>query len=573
MIRSIPRSLLWRSVSRTSSLNFNRPVTVARRQYAKRKPPSSNGQPISDFIASQSTPLNPETPSDRMPHQTEEDIAMERIFNEDSATGNEDGTPAEGVAVEDVFKEDPAAMDNAPQVITRDNNLVKATGRSSANQELPGHSSLPHVTEESIATERIMTGKSASGASNSTPGEETPAEGVPIEEVIGDGEKPVVMEESAKEDDDAPPSGQNLRTHREPLPTESTSEQDALDPTEGARKSILDLFGPASGKKARQPQPSPPSEPIKQQNFNPLSAHQLDESEIDLSAWEEARRKEEKITHEKLDPDEWGSTTRGSWKTEEVAVPQEMEDELDAQLYAELPSASEIRAIYNNKPRNERTKPYDLKIPATEKRPISPYDYFYPPPPPPKDLGTLLRRESQKRNPNVQKVTKVETVYDPFAVRKKQVHWPWMLNRDQLVETCTNHLMRHGKKATAEKILQNVFLRILAHYPRRHPVTLFAEAIDKNAPLLKNTSVRISMKQTIVPFALNEKQRIRAGWTSMIRAAAKGEERLSPFTERLANEVIKAFEGRGVGQQNRITEHKRAMQNKLNVKVPKAMKR
>ena len=565
MIRSIPRSLLLRSVSRTSSLTFNKPVFVVRRQYAGKKSPPGEGQPISDYIASQPSPSNPETPLDRMPHQTEEDIAMEKIFNEQPTTSNEDVTPAEGVPVEDIFNDDPAAMNKAPKAIQHDGLSREAEGQNVADQGSQGHTGLPHVTEETIATERIITGGKASGASNTTPGEETPAMGVPIEETIGDGEKPAVMEESARDDDEAPPSGQTIWTHGTSADSTSTGEQDNLDPTETARKSILDLFGPSSGKKARQPQPSPPSE-IKQENFNPLSAHQLDQSEIDLSPWEEARRKDEKLWNENLDPDEWAETKRGSWETEEVEVPQEADE-----LFIPGLSAAEIRATYRKRTQTKGQKPFDLHLPKTETRPISPYDYFYPPPPPPTSLEMLLRRQYEKRVPSAGKKPIAGAVYDPF--KEKQVRWPWILNRDQIVDICTNHLMRHGKKATAEKVLQDVFLRILAQFPRRHPVTYLAEAIDKNAPLLKNTAVRINQKQSIIPFALNERQRIRSGWTAMIRNAAKGDERASPFTERLTNEVIKALEGRGSGMQYRTMEHKKAMQNKLNIKLPRKITR
>jgi ribosomal protein S7 len=568
MIRSIPRSLLLRSVSRTSSLTFRKPVFVVRRQYAGKKSPPGEGQPISDYIASQPSPSNPETPPDRMLHQTEEDIATEKILNKDPTTSNGDVTPAEGVPVEDIFNDDPAAMNKAPKVIKHDGLSRKAEGQNVADQGSQGHNGLPHVTEETIATERIITGGEASGASNTTPGEETPAMGVPIEEAIGDGEKPAVMEESAKDDDDAPPSGQNIKTYGTSADSTSTGEQENLDPTETARKSILDLFGPASGKKARQPPPSPPSE-IKQENFNPLSAHQLDQSEIDLAPWEEARRKEEKLSNENLDPDEWADTKRGRWETEEeVESPQEADESFIPGL-----SVTEIQATYRKRTQTQGQKPFDLHLPKTETRPISPYDYFYPPPPPPKSLETLLRRQYEQRKPSARRKPIAEAVYDPFVAKEKQVRWPWILNRDQLVDICTNHLMRHGKKATAEKMLQDVFLRILAQFPRRHPVTFLAEAIDKNAPLLKNTTVRVALKQTVIPFALNERQRIRSGWTAMIRNAAKGDERASPFTERLANEVIKAFEGRGGGMQNRTMEHRRAMQNKLNIKLPKKITR
>jgi len=53
-----------------------------------------------------------------MPHQTEEDIASEKIFGKsDSSNCNKDGLPSEGVPVEELFEDNPDAMRKAPKVI------------------------------------------------------------------------------------------------------------------------------------------------------------------------------------------------------------------------------------------------------------------------------------------------------------------------------------------------------------------------------------------------------------------------------------------------------------------------
>lgn len=91
-----------------------RPILSSRRLHISNH--LSAQKPISDYIASQPRPSNPETPADRMPHQTEEDIATENIFGT-SENGNKDGLPDEGVPVEEVFEENPNAMKNAPKVI------------------------------------------------------------------------------------------------------------------------------------------------------------------------------------------------------------------------------------------------------------------------------------------------------------------------------------------------------------------------------------------------------------------------------------------------------------------------
>ena len=91
-----------------------RPLLSSRRLHFSNYFSAQKG--ISDYIASQPPPSNPETPPDRMPHQTEEDIATEKIFGS-SENGNKEGLPDEGVPVEEVFEENPDAMKNAPKVI------------------------------------------------------------------------------------------------------------------------------------------------------------------------------------------------------------------------------------------------------------------------------------------------------------------------------------------------------------------------------------------------------------------------------------------------------------------------
>src|ERR1700694_2837828 len=103
MLRPISRRLpIGSAIRSVPSSAVKRPFVVPCRRYAEKKPPSNNDAsqpPISDYIASQPPP-NPETPPDRMPHQTEEDIATEKILGDKPSSG--DGLPAEGVPIEDV---------------------------------------------------------------------------------------------------------------------------------------------------------------------------------------------------------------------------------------------------------------------------------------------------------------------------------------------------------------------------------------------------------------------------------------------------------------------------------------
>jgi small subunit ribosomal protein S7 len=555
MLQSIPRRLLRNVRYSVQWTAMQRPaLPLTKRHFGISRPSSKDDsqQHVSDFVASQKPPSNPETPPDRMPHQTEEDVTSEKIF--DNQPQREDGIPPEAVPVEEVIKETPGGMEKAPQAIKEENSAT--SGEESlhgdggwSDQNVRGRSAMPHVTEENIAYARIISGDEVTGAANSTPGEETPASAVPIEEVVGEREKPAVMHPSAG-DEEPPSGGQTLANQIDDEVVDQS--------TTSTRKSILDLFGTEQVPKKRSKvstkgkAAAPPP-----QSINPLSSQGLD-----LSAWESPRSEE--VKH-KVDPDpEPWATQRGTWEephetSESEATTKELE----------------IRKLYESLqplPPKRPPIPFDARLPKTESSPSSPWDFFYPPPPPPKSLSSVEREEYESLHPEARRKVK-EKAYDPFARQEKPLRWPFLHNRDEFVNLCINHVMRHGKKATAEKIMQDVFFQLMEFFPRQHPVTILAEAVDRNAPLMK-TAKTAGVRGVLRPVALNERQRIRQGWLSMVTAAGRAvkENFRVPFQIRLATEIARTMEGKGPGMPKRQQTHLMAMANKLNIKVPRKVK-
>lgn len=416
-----------------------------------------------------------------------------------------------------------------------------------------------HQVEEST----VLTNTLPDESRDATPEMASPV-GTPVEEITADGEKPEVTE-AAEETQHLSKEAQAL-TATPPTTDTFTGGDDIPEANEVARKSILDLFGPETIKRSQPAPPVQDSTPDMEPKFNPLSAHDLDEGGLDLSGWEEARRAEKQKLEAELNPAEWADTTqRGVWETQDVE--RHNNEQQQEKLVESTPLHAEIREQFLQTPRPKpKITPLDLSIPEPTSSEPSPWDYFYPPAPPPRTLAAVQR----SLNPTNQKSQK--GVYDPFAAQEKEIKWPFFYNRDQLVDLCTNHIMRDGKKARAEKIMQEMFLIILEKFPRMHPVTLFAEALDKNAPLFKNKSTTLGSKAMTVPVPMTERQRIRMAWYSIINSAAKGSS-TTRFYEKLANEVIKAYEGRSGGVQNRLSEHKKAMANKLNIKQPRTIVR
>ena len=478
----------------------------------------------------------------------------------------DESLPTEGIPVKDVFNENPETMETAPKPIKQDNISgveVSHGVKESESHDPIGHSGMPHITEESIAYERIISGGTASRTADSSTGYETPVMAVPIEEVIGDAPKPAVMDTSLQYYDETPPGGQMSQADCQVTPLDSSGIAKPSEPIAPPRRSILDLFGAERKSIARKPRTS---DAIEHMTYNPLSSYGLDQSNIDLPQWGDVQRIPRPSSPRDLDPEEYTDIKRVIWETEEP------ENKPDPTFL----STTEVQEDYLNPPKPEPRQSakldLDLNISTSETSSLSPWDYFYPPPSPPKTLEQALNQQNQRQRREKGAIPTQDS-YDPYKRSETKSLWPWMYNRDELVELCTNHLMRDGKKATAEKIMQKMLMKLLEHYPRRHPVTLLAEALDRNAPILRNAHSRDGLKITITPLPLFERQRIRVGWLSLVKAAGKKNTSKEPFPDRLANEVIKVMEGKGAGIAFRIAEHKKAMANKLNVQVPKRRSR
>lgn len=566
MLRTIPRRSLWRNTFESRvALVEHRSVPAIHRHYVDdKKPPSDAGttKKPSNHVTSIIRPSDPQTPLDRIQHQKEETNATKTIFEGQSETG--ESPSAESVSVNDVSNDNPDAVKKEPGAMNM-NGLSGRVGEpliAGGVDKVKPQTNIPRAIRESIGYE-----KTASSNVPPSPRHENPTRSESIHDVIGDGQRPVILEKSYKANRNRPQNDQQLLAKNQHSSTDTTKPAEPSGSSDQpSRNSILDLFDSENKTKVKKPRKS---EPPNEQNFNPLSAHQLDNADIDLSPWEAPHKIDRQDLNQGINPDDCAGVQRGSWETEEV-VPSEP-------MNSAQPTDEEIKAIqeaFNNLPkpklRRQKKTSVDLDPSTSEATQPSPWDYFYPPMPPADSLSSALRdenRDSRARTKSAQ------DVYDPFAHKEKIPKWPFMYNRDALLELCAKHLMRHGKKASAEKQLQAILMRILEHYPRRHPVTLLAEAIDRNAPILKNAVLRdrSGSRMSIQPFPLFEKQRIRIGFLSMVKAAndqQKGRG-IHSFPERFMREVIKVMEGRGAGLPFRIAEHKKAIQNRLNLQIPR----
>ena len=584
MIHSAIQRLQLRGLLHASRVSvghrLNLPVC---RGYADKKlPPNSNDSsssaPASDYIPSQTPLSNPEMPQRCMSHQTQKDVVSGKIFGEELSTRADEGLPVDGVVVDNVIYENRQKLQKDAEDI-RQNGTAETIGEADvAGSQVEGRRGINHITKESLACEQIVSGGDESEATKRSPGDKAPTSAVPTKVAAGDGEKPAVTNASLKNINDLHPTpgGHVVRTNggrTSAMICEAEQFPESTEPMQKPRKSILHLFGPETTPKERA---TPNPQPVSQPKVNPLEPHRLDGSNTDLLDWEKSIKYDSQRNTEvdELKVIEGGKLESKRESESQRRADAHAQDVATAQRQVQL--RRRILQNFNNMPKPQ-SRGISLDVPLlslSDGTSPSPWDYFYPPQQASKSLTATLEDQAGSQKFKVSDAIK-EPVYNPYEHKKKHVRWPFMYNRDQLLELCTNHLMRDGKKARAEKILQDMFLELLEHYPRRHPVTLLAEALDRTAPILKTLSSRVGLKVTTTPVALFEKQRIRLGWNTLIKAASndtkpiQAREHITPFSGRLAREVIKVIEGKGAGLAHRIAEHRKAMLNKLNVKLPR----
>ena len=155
----------------------------------------------------------------------------------------------------------------------------------------------------------------------------------------------------------------------------------------------------------------------------------------------------------------------------------------------------------------------------------------------------------------------IEQIEETYAYSNKEVP----LKADPIVQNLVNVIMRHGKKALAQKTVSRA-LYIVQMKLRKDPIEVLKETLVNLGPLVKTRSISTGVaKRTIIPVALNERQRNRfaIGW--ILEASKKRKN--NDFAVRLAEELINAYNGKSSGYEKRLQMHKAAMQQRANISI------
>ena len=142
---------------------------------------------------------------------------------------------------------------------------------------------------------------------------------------------------------------------------------------------------------------------------------------------------------------------------------------------------------------------------------------------------------------------------------QKRIILPDPKYKDQVVAKFINGLMGSGKKSIAEKIFYDA-MDFVKSRTKKVPIDIFKKAMENVAPILEVKSRRVGGATYQVPVEVrsNRRQALAIRW--LIRYSTARSERT--MAERLANEIIAAFNNDGASVKKREDTHKMAEANK-----------
>lgn len=128
-----------------------------------------------------------------------------------------------------------------------------------------------------------------------------------------------------------------------------------------------------------------------------------------------------------------------------------------------------------------------------------------------------------------------------------------------LLAKFTNYLMRGGKKSVAQTVVYNAF-DIIKEKLKKDPITVFEEAIKNVGPTVETRSRRVGGANYQVPLPVSgeRKNSLAFRWILGVTHAKKGR----PMAEKLAEELIAAFQNQGDAIKKKMDVHRMAEANR-----------
>ena len=141
----------------------------------------------------------------------------------------------------------------------------------------------------------------------------------------------------------------------------------------------------------------------------------------------------------------------------------------------------------------------------------------------------------------------------------KRVILPDPKYKDRLVAKFINSLMFTGKKSVAEQIFYDA-MDIIADKTKNDPVRVFKKAMDNIKPIIEVKARRVGGSTYQVPVEVRSDRREALGIRWLIRYSRGRSEK--SMRDKLAGEIIEAFNNKGAAVKKREETHRMAEANK-----------
>lgn len=136
---------------------------------------------------------------------------------------------------------------------------------------------------------------------------------------------------------------------------------------------------------------------------------------------------------------------------------------------------------------------------------------------------------------------------------------------DPLLEYLSSHLMRHGERNKANKLVTGM-LAELHKLTKMPPLPIFRQAVALASPSVRMKSHKKHAKNVMVPMPLSDRQRTFFAIKWLITASKhRSEKRIE---ERLAKEVLRIIDGESEVLRKKVEVHKLAVANRCVCSFP-----
>ena len=141
----------------------------------------------------------------------------------------------------------------------------------------------------------------------------------------------------------------------------------------------------------------------------------------------------------------------------------------------------------------------------------------------------------------------------------KRVHAPDAIYGSVAIARFTNYLMRDGKKNAAERIM-NEAMAILKEKTKKEPLAVFEQALENATPQQEVRSRRVGGANYQIPVDVRPERKFVLASRWIIAAAGGKSGR--PMAERLADELIAAYNNEGEAVKKKQDVHRMAEANR-----------